>query len=191
MRILPNWYLTRTLPAYHDGESGTVIEQTHKIYNAMNELINEYNTFVDSTNTKLTEFVEKYNDDIEVFQTSFRQEFQDFIDVIDLKILALQQEISEFGEVDLTPIQSQLDSMTNEINTLKQRLDEIDIEYAEKTGSENGYISVEIEYDEAGLPIYYPAFKNYEMESPVKLATKEDLETAINDAITSALEGNY
>lgn len=206
MKLLTKWLLTKTLPAYHDRESGTVLEQTHKLYNSMNELINEYNEFVEDTNTKLLEFFNKYNEDIELFSTSFRQEFQDFIDIVDIKLVDLQNKIDNVQDIDLSPIQSQIDGILNELNTFRQEIEELvngeiatikkqlaelDIEYVGKTGSENGYISVEVKYDDAGLPNYYPAFKNYEMEEPVKLATENDVERMINEAINSALEGNY
>lgn len=100
MNKLPKWFLTKGLPAYTDHESATAIEQTYKLYQSMNTLIEEYNGFVDSTNNTIEEFINKYNGDIEVFATSLRQEFQDFIDVIDLKIGEFDKYLAVDNELD-------------------------------------------------------------------------------------------
>ena len=86
MRPLPKWFLTKGVPAFEDSESASFSEQTFKVYNAMNELIGEYNEFADRINEEFELFKTKYNSDIELFTTSLRQEFQDFINVVDLRI---------------------------------------------------------------------------------------------------------
>ena len=86
MKLLPRWCLTNTKPTIYDAESGSVIEQTAKVYGAMNELIEEYNKFVDSVNTQITEFSSSEKTDNETFRVGLRQEFQDFIDIVELKI---------------------------------------------------------------------------------------------------------
>lgn len=83
---LPNWRLTSKYPAFYDSESGSSIEQTAKVYAAMQELIKEYNQFVEDTNKNINEFVGETNEDFEVFASALRQEFQDFIDIVDLKL---------------------------------------------------------------------------------------------------------
>ena len=50
MQRLPNWVLANPFPAIHDFESLTVLDQTARIYGAMNKLIEEYNNFVDEAN---------------------------------------------------------------------------------------------------------------------------------------------
>ena len=83
---LPHWVITDKLPALYDHESGTAIEQTAKIYGAMNQLIDEYNQFVDHINETIETFIKERNGDYEVFKVAIRQEFQDFIDKVDLKM---------------------------------------------------------------------------------------------------------
>lgn len=56
MNALPKWVLANPFPAIHDFESLTVIDQTARIYGAMNGLINEYNAFADQVNKQLSEF---------------------------------------------------------------------------------------------------------------------------------------
>lgn len=90
MKLLPQWVLTHLKPGFYDVESGTTIEQTAKVYKAMNELIEEYNTFVDNWNTRIEEFNSGVISDNEAFRIALRQEFQDFIDVVALKVTELE-----------------------------------------------------------------------------------------------------
>lgn len=64
MNALPKWALANTFPAIHDFESLSVIEQTARIYGAMNQLISEYN--------KLVEQLEAYTGQ----ETEKREEFE-------------------------------------------------------------------------------------------------------------------
>ena len=89
---LPKWRMTCPFPAFLECESGTAIEMTAKLYGAMQELIEEYNAFVESTNTKINEFTATTTEDIETFKTGIRQEFQDFIDTIDLKVSQMEND---------------------------------------------------------------------------------------------------
>lgn len=118
MKLLPIWTLTKGLPAFNDAESATVIEQTYKIYKAMNELITEYNAFAESVNKKILDHENKYNDDMEVFTTSLRQEFQDFIGEIDLKVRALELEIEKAGYYDVA-------ELITEVNNIKEILSNV------------------------------------------------------------------
>lgn len=86
MNLLPHWVLTDKFPAFYDSESKTAIEQTARVYGAMQELIKEYNSFVDSVNQHILDFENAAKKDYEIFTTAIRQEFQDFIDVVTLKI---------------------------------------------------------------------------------------------------------
>jgi len=98
MQLLPHWRLTDPHPAFYDTESGSAIEQTAKVYAAMNELIKEYNAFVDSINTKITEYTAAEADDKELWRKSIRQEFQDFIDIVDLKVREIDNEFNRQKE---------------------------------------------------------------------------------------------
>lgn len=95
MKLLPHWVLTDKFPAFYDSESKTAIEQTARLYGAMQELITEYNSFVDSVNTHITDFMNAAKKDYEVFTTEIRQEFQDFIDVVELKLMSQDKDIQD------------------------------------------------------------------------------------------------
>lgn len=120
MNLLPKWNLTRTLPAHMDHESNTAVEQTYKVYKAMNTLINDYNEFVDQTNQALTEFVEKYEGDLETFTTAMRQEFQDFIDIVELRFASIKTEI--IADLDIETIQANITSLQADLTTLENKV---------------------------------------------------------------------
>lgn len=157
MDLLPLWVLTDTHPAFYDSESATALEQTAKIYGAMNQLISEYNSFVDSTNEKIKKFIEKTEEDYEIFKVSMRQEFQDFIDVIDLKIKEQDDIIKKFNE----DAKKEYDNFTNSVLGLIKNQDKIiadAVDYMKNNitatttdiineSIRNGKISIEFIYD--------------------------------------------
>lgn len=123
MKLLPIWRFTHTLPSHKDSESATVIEQTYKLYQTMQELITECNEFSENVNNKIIEFVTKYEEDIDTFTTSFRQEYQDFIDVVELKLENQDKRIQEIGQTVLEYIQPTIDEFLTAIeNNLREEL---------------------------------------------------------------------
>lgn len=93
MYLLPKWIITNKRPSIHDTESLTILEGMGKVYGAMNDLINEYNSFADNVNTIITEFTNSATKNQEEFEVALRQEFQDFIDVIEIKFQQQQTQI--------------------------------------------------------------------------------------------------
>lgn len=91
MKKLPLWVVTDKFPAFYDSESATVIEQTAKIYGAMNELIEEYNAFVNSFNGVVESFKEDLLSDYEIFKQSVNTQILDFTNVVELKITEHEQ----------------------------------------------------------------------------------------------------
>lgn len=86
MNLLPKWVLPPTMPSVYESESFTALEMVAKVYGAMNELITEYNKFVDSVNKKIETFTAETKEQQELFALDLRQEFQDFIDIISLTV---------------------------------------------------------------------------------------------------------
>lgn len=86
MENLPNWNLSKGLPASNDFETKTAIEKVYLLYNKVNSMIKAFNEFVSNVDQKIKDYESKYENDLETFTTSLRQEFQDFIDVVDLKL---------------------------------------------------------------------------------------------------------
>lgn len=129
MNLLPRWVIPNKYPALLDTESVTVLEQTSRLYGAMQELIEEYNAFVDATNEKITEFMESSDKNYELFTLAIRQEFQDFIDVIELKLQAQDKEIADA------------------INYMKKNLNATVTALVEKS-LEDGDFAIGLHYDE-------------------------------------------
>ena len=86
MRFLPHWALTDRHPAFYDTESGSAIEQTAKVYAAMNELIKEYNAFVDEINKGISDFEAATVKDSEAFKTCITNTVEKYIKSIDIMI---------------------------------------------------------------------------------------------------------
>ena len=130
MYLLPKWVLTNARPSINDTESGTIMEQTAKIYGAMNELIEEYNTFADNINKIITDFTESTTQDQETFKIAIRQEFQDFIDVIEIKTQQQQTEIDNAVSY----------MQNNIVSTTKKIIND---------GITSGELNIVVQYDEA------------------------------------------
>lgn len=95
MYTLPLWVLPNSKPGFYDTESATAIEQTAKLYRAMQDLIEEYNSFATRVNEEIEKFMSGTEKDYDVFKVALRQEFQDFIDVIELKYKNQDQIIND------------------------------------------------------------------------------------------------
>jgi ElaB/YqjD/DUF883 family membrane-anchored ribosome-binding protein len=75
MNALPKWALSNPFPAIHDFESLSVIEQTTRIYGAMNQLITEYNNLVDQLETYKQTETEARED----FETKITKVIREFL----------------------------------------------------------------------------------------------------------------
>lgn len=87
VELLPKIYLHGNRPSFYDSDSLTVLELSANLHGKVNELINDYNKFVDNTNKIIADFMNGEVEKREIFETALRQEFQDFIDIINLKII--------------------------------------------------------------------------------------------------------
>ena len=84
--LLPKWNLMGNKPSFYDTDSKTLLELANTLHSKMNELIEDYNRFVDTINNTITEFTQGETQKREVFEVAIRQEFQDFIDIVDMKL---------------------------------------------------------------------------------------------------------
>ena len=92
---LPHWHLANKCPAFLETESLTAIEMVSRLYGKTNELVDDYNKFVDSVNSHIEAFEESAEKNYEAFTIGIRQEFQDFIDVVELKLQAQDKDIAD------------------------------------------------------------------------------------------------
>lgn len=86
MQLLPTWTLTDRHPAFFDGESGSVIEATARVYAAVNNLITEYNTFAENANKIMNEFQNTTKEEQECFKRCITELIEKYIKSIDIKI---------------------------------------------------------------------------------------------------------
>ena len=86
MQLLPTWRMTDRFPAFYDGESGSVIEMTARVYTAMNELIAEYNEFAKATNQIILDFKNESEQEQECFKKCVTELLENYIKSIDIKI---------------------------------------------------------------------------------------------------------
>lgn len=79
MNTLPKWVLANPFPALHDFESLTVLDQTARIYGAMNSLIEEYNKFAETVNDQLSELTESEGEARKEFEIQITKVMKEFM----------------------------------------------------------------------------------------------------------------
>lgn len=82
--FLPNWAVLYRRYAFKDTDSATAIEQTAKLYRAMQDLIEDYNKYVTELNDIIKEFVESTEQDYECFKKHIEKVCHDYIRVMDM-----------------------------------------------------------------------------------------------------------
>ena len=123
---LPNWCLTNKNPGFYDTESATVLEETAKVYAKVQELINDYNLFVEEIEQITDDFKTEISGNQEKFETDMTTLMHDYIHQIDTEIAKMKndivqtatnlvEEMFENGEVVIT---SQYDEQTESLNMI-------------------------------------------------------------------------
>jgi hypothetical protein len=135
MKLLPHWSLTGTNPAFYDTESATAIEQTAKVYGAMQTLISEYNSFVDEINKEIEEFESWTTKDVDTFKKCITNIVSNYIQSVDIRLDNAEAFMKE-----------NLDDIAQELISEAIRLDKISIieVYNEETESLNLIVSGEV-----------------------------------------------
>lgn len=87
MQSLPKWVIANPFPALHDFESLTVIDQTARIYGAMNQLIEEWNKMID----QLSEFEKSETASREEFELNMTKVIREFMCSWEQKTADLQE----------------------------------------------------------------------------------------------------
>lgn len=80
--VLPPWVETGLQPAFYDLESGTVLQQTARMYAKVRELTEAFNTFTTNVTNEITQFEQDTNDEIERFEQATNDEIERFEGVI-------------------------------------------------------------------------------------------------------------
>lgn len=92
---LPHWVLTDSHPAFYDTDSNTAIKMVAKLYGKMQELVADYNEYVDRINTHIEEFEDGIIDDFEKFKECVMQTMSDYIQSVDMKIADQDKDIAD------------------------------------------------------------------------------------------------
>lgn len=162
MNKLPLWRLTTGLPGFEDSESSTTLEQSYRLYQAMNTLIDEYNAFATGVNEQIDAFMTSTNQDLEVFAQALRQEFQDFIDVVNLKI-------ADYGDM----ISNRMQEFVNEY--FNDRANEVIAEI-----TTNQYVELKTLFNEQLTTINQMVVDLNERVTGLEVQTNDNWNTIIN-----------
>ena len=92
---LPRWVLTDLQPAFYDIESVTAVKMVAKLYGKMEQLIDDYNYFVDTINKNINDFEEGMIEDFDCFKDCIKKLIEDYIDSIDMIIANQNRNITE------------------------------------------------------------------------------------------------
>ena len=111
IKKLPHWVLTDTFPAFYDSESLTAIQQTARLWAKVQELIENYNLFIDTINQHIEEYEQGLKDDFEDFKNCIIQTMNDYIETIDMKINLQDTKIDNF----IDTVNSKLDEQDEDI----------------------------------------------------------------------------
>lgn len=77
VEFLPPWIETGIQPAFYDKESGTVLQQTARMYAKVNELVEAFDTLSKGTKETVDEYIEKF--------TELKDFVDDFFDNLDVQ----------------------------------------------------------------------------------------------------------
>ena len=126
VEFLPPWVETGLQPAFYDKESGTVLQQTARMYNRVNMLIRMFNKLSKNTKEEVERFEGVVNDEIEQFEHDVNETVDEYIE----KFTALKDFVDDYFEnLDVQEeINNKLDDMLD-----AGTLQEIIIQYIQST----------------------------------------------------------
>lgn len=82
IKPLPKWVLTNEYPAFYDTESVTAIEMVAKLYGKMEDLITNYNEFVEEINKTMADFDDGIIADFDEFKNEVNEKLAEQDEVI-------------------------------------------------------------------------------------------------------------
>ena len=129
IKPLPYWVVPNTLPGFYETEGATAIQMVARIYGKIQDLIEDYNKFVDQVNQHIEEYETNINQSFDCFKNNIIQTMNDYIETIDNKINIQDDKIAE-------AIQYMKDNI---VATATEVINQ---------AIENGDITVSVSYDE-------------------------------------------
>lgn len=135
LQPLPQIALTNLQPAFYDVESKTAIQMVSKFYSYLQNLVDDYNSFVTEVNNNIDNFESGMIHDFECFRNCMIKTMNDYIESIDTKINLQDLNISNKFTVQDNTIAEAIEYMkTNIVETattvINQAIDNGDIQVA-------------------------------------------------------------
>ena len=150
IRPLPYWVLTDLQPAFYDSESGTVLQQTSRMYAKLQEALKEFNDYAKQVNTYITEFENGIISDFECFKNCIIKTMNDYIESIDMKVNIQDTRISEAIENQNKLISDKFDEQDEAIQNAIEYMKDNIIQTATNIinqAIENGDLNVGFQYN--------------------------------------------
>lgn len=123
---LPFWVLTDLQPAFYDSESGSVLQQTSRVYAKLQEVLKYYNDFTREVNRYIDEFETGIIKDFECFKNCITETMEDYITSIDMKVNIQDSTIAEAIERQDKAISDKFEeqdtAIANAINYMKDSI---------------------------------------------------------------------
>lgn len=126
--LLPRWGIINPYPSSFDYDSRTVMEQTAKMYSAMNALIKDYNEFVDQLNKEIETFTSSSTKEISEFKQSIEQRLICKFEDMDARLSEVKAGIPTYADQKIAAIYEQyLDAHMSQLINEKIAAGDIDI----------------------------------------------------------------
>lgn len=149
LKPLPHWCMTGEHPAFYDTESRTAVQMVARLYSKMEELIEDYNGYIDNINDAITEFEESTDQKITEFEETINGIIDDFTETINGKIADQNLEIETFEGTVNGKIDDQDLVIADAVNYMKTNLNQIVTELFTQTIQDRDIlITLGINYDE-------------------------------------------
>ena len=94
--FLPPWVETGLQPAFYDAESGTVLQQTARMYSKVNQLTRHFNEFSENVVNEINAFEQNVDDKIVAFEEEVDDKIEDFEDSVNDTV---DEYIEKFNEL--------------------------------------------------------------------------------------------
>lgn len=108
MRLLPKWALLNPPSAIYDLESVTPLQQTARVYGAMNDMIREYNSFADQINKEIVEFIISGETEISNFKESVEERIRCKFEAMDTAFAKMKLDITSYADAKIVDTYQQL-----------------------------------------------------------------------------------
>lgn len=178
--FLPPWVETGLQPAFYDKESGTVLQQTARMYNKVNCLIRNFNQLSKETKETVDEYVAKFTE-----LKDFVDNYFDNLDVqeeINTKLDAMA-EAGTLQEIITAYIQSNVAWTFDTVADMKQATNLVDGSYARTLGFHS--------INDGGGALYYITDTGTANEMNVIAVDSVYANLLIVDTVTPEMFGAY